>query len=251
MSDTATLRTRIADELNRQPADIIGSPSLSVGLVINREINSAIRHYESTRFLWNETREATLFTTVSGTRNYSLPANFLRMDTIKLVYSSSYIVLKPRTWAEMEEKDRLVTGSLGVPADYVIHGTIVRLYPVANGAYTAIGSYMLRFPPTSLTGCYTAVIPMTGSRSFTVTTTASHHNRINGWTTDGEELIRERAKAAIKIRYFTDEAALTEMGLLQSQREPYLSVFERQAYERLADETNDALATGTIKPYFI
>ena len=77
MSDTNALRLRIADELDRQPADIIGSPSLSVGYAINREINSAIRHYESSRFRWNETRESEWVSTVSGTRTYALPSGFI------------------------------------------------------------------------------------------------------------------------------------------------------------------------------
>ena len=43
----------------------------------------------------------------------------------------------------------------------------------------------------------TAVVPMAGSYSFTVTTSASHNNRLNGWTQDGAEVFVERAMAAI------------------------------------------------------
>lgn len=251
MSDTNKLRQRIADELNRQSSDIISSPSLSVGLIVNREINAAIAHYETTRFRWNEVREAALATTVSGTRIYSLTANFLSMDSLKVVYSGGYTSLTKRTYEYIENEDRRVSGSTGVPQDYVIYGNVLRLYPVPNGAYSLVASYIRRFPPTSLTPSYCAAIPMGGSSTLTPTTSASHNNRLNGWTTDGEELIRERAKAGCRIRYFYEEAALLEMASLQSAREPYLSVGEKIAFERLAAETNAALATGKIQPYGI
>jgi len=243
MSDTNALRQRIADEINRQPSDLIGSPSLSVGYVINREINSAIKHYESKRFRWNEKRDTTVATTVSGTRNYSLPADFIKMDTLKLVYSSSYISLKSRSWGEIDEQDRLATGSRGVPSVYAIHGTIVRLYPVPQGAYTLLASYINRFPLTSLTGSYC------GSQTITPTTTASHNNRLNGWYIDGEELIRARAKAAVEINYLEDADAIAEMRMLKASRSPFLSITEELAFKQLADETSDALSTGKIRPY--
>jgi len=251
VSDTNALRLRIAEELNRQPSDLIGSPFLSVGLVINREINNAIKHYESTRFRWNEVREQTLFTTVSGQRTYSLPADFIRMDTLKLIYNNAYIPLKKRTWEEIESLDRQVTVATGVPNRFTIYGNVVRLYSVPNQALTAIGSYIRRDRPTSLSGSFCSVIAFAGSSSLTATSTASHNNQLNGWTTDGEELIRSRAKASVQIKYLYDEGAIAEMRQLRLTREPYLSIPERLAYERLADETNDALSSGRIQPYHI
>lgn len=250
MTDTANLRARIIEELNRQPSDIIISPSLSVNLIVNREINRSIRHYESTRFRWNERREQTLFTTTSGTRTYSLPADFVRMDTMKIAYSGAYIPVRMRTWEEIEEQDRDITGSTGLPTRGVIYGNIIRLFPVPNQSLTAIGSYMNRVRPTSLTGSFCSVVTM-GGGSLTATTTASHNNRLDGWTTDGEELIRARSKAAFKINYEKHEGAIAEMRMLLAAKEPYLSIQERLAYERLADETNDALASGRVKPYEI
>lgn len=248
--DTVALRARIADELNRQASDIVGSPSLSVGLIVNREINSAIQHYESTRFRWNERREHEFATTVANTRAYSLPASFVKMDSLKLIYSGGYIGLASKTWDQIEEQDRRVTGSPGLPKDYVIYGNVARLYPVPNGAYTLVGSYIQRVRPTSLTGSYCAIVTM-GGASLTATTTASHNSQLNGWTTDGEELIRARAKASLRIRYFREDGAIAEMAGLQATRETFLSVEERVAYERLADETNDATTTGRVVPYEI
>ncbi len=250
MSDTNALRARIAEELERQPSDLIGSPSLSVGLVINREINNAIRHYESSRFRWNEIRENEFATTVAGTRTYSLPANLVRMDTLKIVYSNAWIMLDKRTWEDIEQRDRQPTGSRGLPYDYTVYGNVLRLYPVPNGAYTLVGSFIRRYRPTSLTGSFCSVVTM-GGGSLTATTTASHNNRLDGWTTDGEELLRARAVAAYQINYTKNEDAIAEMRILLGAREPYLSIRERLAYERLADEAQDASAAGIIQPYEI
>ena len=248
MSDTVTLRARIAEELNRQPADLVGDPSLSLGLVINREINNAIKHYESTTFRWNEVREEFIFATVTGTRTYSLPAAFIRMDTLKVKFSNAYIPLTKRTWEEMESQDRQISGSQGIPYEYTIYGNVARLYPVPNQALSAIGSYIRRYGPTSLSGSYCAVTTM-GGGTLTTTSTASHNNRQDGWTTDGEELIRARAKASVLINYLDDEGAMTEMRGLVLVREPYLSVMERLAFERLNQETLAALSSGLVKPY--
>jgi hypothetical protein len=250
VTDTSQLRTRIADELNRQQSDIIGSPSLSLGLVIVREINSAVKHHESTRFRWNETKEDEWATTASGERIYALPGKIVKMDTLKVKYSNSYIELRKRTWDYIDTRDRLVTGAQGVPFEYAIYGNVLRVYPTPNGAYTLVGSYMRRTLPTSLTGSYTGIITM-GGASLTVTSTASHNNRLNGWTTDGEELIRARALASVQIFYLKDEQAKMEMSLLTQARLPFLSVRERQAFERLADETQDLGASGVVQPYDI
>jgi len=251
MPDTNALRLRIADELDRQASDIIGSPSLSVGYAINREINSAIQHYESARFRWNQVRQTALFTTVNGTAIYSLPADFVRMDSLKISYAGAFVFQRKRAWEAVEERDLQVSGSPGVPSEYVIYGNVIRFGPITpNGAYTAFGSYIRRFRPTSLTGSYCAIITM-GGGSLTATSSGSHVNHLDGWTTDGEELIRARAKAGFQINYARDQAAMLDMKMLEARGEPYLSIAEKIAYGKLSDETADAVATGRIRPYFI
>ena len=234
MSDTNAMRARIAAELHDR-TDLAGP--------INREINSAIRHYESTRVRWNEFFDTAIATTVAATRTYSLPASFIGFDTVKLKYNDAFVPVYSRTWEEIDRRDRDITGTTGLPTRFTVRGNIIRLFPVPNGAYTLIGSGIQRFGLTSLTGSYC------GSMTMTPTSTASHNNRLNGWFTDGEELIRARARAAVEINYLRDERAILEAGALIARREPYLSMMERLAFERLADETNDALASGYVKPY--
>ena len=250
MSDTNNLRARIAEELNRQPSDIIGTPSLSMGYVINREINSAIQHYESNRFRWNEVREDEFATTTQGQRTYSLPATFISMDTLKVIDSDYYVLCTKRTWGYIENQDRDIDTAEGTPDSYAFYGNVLRVYPVPNDALTLVGSYIQRFPPTSLTGSFCSVITM-GGGSFTATATASHNNRLNGWYTDGEALIRHRAVATIEINYLKNIDFITEKRQLSAMNKPFLSINEMNAYDRLIDETKDFQSTGTVRPYEI
>lgn len=256
MSDTDGLRARIAEELNRGPAEILSTsftPTLTVGRIINREINAAIGHYESVRFRWNETREDSSTVTANGTRTYSLPANLLRLDTVKIVYSGAAVPLDRVSWAWLEETDRDDPASpvaIGIPTKYAVYGNVFRPYPVPNAAMTLYMSYLFRVRPTSLTGSYCQLVVMGGS-SLTATSTASHNNQVNGWTTDGQDLIVERAKQAVKINYFKDEDALLERAAIAQAKEAFLSFGERAAYQSLIDETADWGTTGTTKPYCI
>lgn len=249
MSDTSALKARIASELGRALTLAYGNSGETFETAINREINAAIRHYESGRFRWNERNNVEWTTTVAGTRTYSLPADFLRMDTLKLVRNNQYQKIKRASWEAIDDKDLFVSGSSrGIPCEFAIHGNQLRLYPVPQDAYTLVGSYIARTLPTSLSGSYTAQIPF-GSYSLTVTSTASHNNRVNGWTTDGADLIKARAKAAVQINYMKVPAAMSEAQLLAAGREDFLSIQEKNAYNALADKTFDALATGRIEGY--
>lgn len=238
MSDTNNLRERIAGELNlRRDNFLPGQPSLSVGLVINREINSAIQHYEIARFRWNEVRESAIATTVSGTEVYSLPASLVRLDTLKVTFGSTRFYLKSVNWEEIEARVRETTAQ-GMPRDYAVYGNVIRLHPIPNGAFSLNGSYIQRVRPTSLTPSYCSLIVM-GGATLTATTTASHNNRLDGWTTDGGELVRARASAAVKIKYLDNDAQKVEMAGLSQAGLPFLSVIERLAFDRVALERSD------------
>lgn len=223
MTDYTTMRARIADELDRD----------DLGTQINREINSAIKHYETTRTRWNEVMDWTVATTAAGTRTYSLTSNFLKMDTLKLKYNDSFIVLNFITWHQMEDEDRQITATQGVPEYFSIYAETLRLFPVPNGAYTLIGSYIRSYPRVSLTG----------SATSTASANASH-----GWLDEGEELIRHRAKTAVQILYLKDADAIAEHRQLLAQNRPFFSRAEEIAFKALMDETGEALSTGLLRP---
>lgn len=235
MSDTNNLRTRIADELNRT----------DLSSQIQREINSAIQHYQTQRFPWNEKRDVFLFTTTPSTRYYSFTHDVVDFDTLKGVYSGSYININHRNWSSLEYADGQETASEGIPTEFTVYGKQIRLYPVPSVTLTVLGSYIYRSLLTSLTGSYCA------STTITPTTTTSHNNRRDGWTTEGEALIRARAVAAVRINYLRDAQALAEHGILASGGETFLSNREKSAYRALAGLTEKLKSTGEIKPYYI
>lgn len=228
MTDYTAMRTRIADELFATSFADSGFTA-----AINREINSAIAHYETTRTRFNEVRDWTVDTTVAGTRTYSLTSNFLHFDTLKLKYNDSFIVLNPITWDQMEEEDRQITATQGVPEYFTVYAETLRLFPVPNGAYTLIGSYIRSYTPVSLTG--------------SATSTASA-NAAHGWLNQGEEVIRNRARAAVEILYLKKPEAIVEMQHLLARDKPFLSRPEEVAFKALMDETIKALSTGLLRP---
>ena len=217
MPSLQTMRERITDELNR--SDLTAE--------IDRQINSAVRHYESTRMRWNEVRDWAVATTVAGTRYYSLTSDFLRFDSLKIARSGNYVELRPRTWRWIENRDSQVTPSRGVPTDYVVYADQLRVYPAPDSSMTMIGAYIQRGTSTTLTA-----------------------SSSGGWLahTGGEELIRARAVAGVRIDRLREPQALAEMAQLAAQRKTYLSIKEEISFAALTDERNDALASGFVEP---
>jgi len=254
LSSTDTMRARIASELNRALADTFGNSGETFATVVNRAINSAIRHYESQPFRWNQVRRNEWVTTANGVANVSLPANLLSLRKLEIIYSSAYYELPLLPIERVDNINRfpsMTAYSVPIPTGYGLESNVVVLAPPVNATRTLAATYIQRFLPTSCTGSYTAVIPVSGSYTLSVTTTASHNNRINGWYSDGAELIRARARADILINYIKKQEAIAEMQGIASRREPYLCVQEAIAYESLRDKTDDLLATGRVRPYCI
>lgn len=252
LSDTNALRDRIASELNRALSDPFGNAGELFAHAVNREINAAIFHYESQPFRWNQVRRSEWATTTAYSPNVTLPNDFIFMRKVEIIYNGRYYNIPKCGIDEIDcinHSPSLTAYSTSIPAKHAIEGDVLILAPPANAARTLAGTYIKRFLPTSVTDSTTTKIVFAGSHTITVTTTTSHKNRLNGWTTDGEELIRARAKAALRINYLSDADAIQEMAVIASRGEPFLSALEMFAYKSLADETFDALATGKIKGY--
>ena len=192
---------------------------------IHDEIRSAIQHYESMRTWWNERQDYVIATTVASTRFYTLSGCFILIDTTKIVYNGRYIDLEKKTWGEIDRIDTLVTPTTGAPNRFAVHSQIFRPWPVPNGSYTLLGSGLFRLG--------------------TLTGTASS----NDWMIHGEELIRSRAKAAVRVNVMKDQASILELNAMVSREEPYYNGMEKIAHKSLEDAVLDYLATGRIKSY--
>lgn len=250
MGSTNDLRVRIGSELNRALSDSYGNAGESIATIINREINAAIAHYESNTFRWNHVRRSEFATATAGAQSVSLPADFIAMTRLEIIYSNQFFDIPKASVDEantLNYRPSMTANSVPIPVRHAIDGNLLILAPPTNATRTLAASYIKRFLPTSLTGSYTTEIAVAGSYSITVTTTASHNSRMNGWTTDGEQLIRARAKAAVLINYLKKPEAIQEAAGIALRGESFLSVQEMNAYKGLADETFDALATGKIK----
>jgi hypothetical protein len=220
VSEFTDMRDRIASELNRS----------DLTTEIDRQINNAVRHYESTRMRWNEVRDWNVGTTSAGARYYSLTTDFLSMDTLKVIRNGSYVSLAEKPFRWIDERDTSDAPTQGVPTYYTIYADLLRVYPTADSSMTMLGSYIKRASTTTLTA--------------SSSTTWLHFR-------GGEELIRARAIAGVRVDRLRQRDAIAEMAGLVARREPFMAIKEQIAHGALIDERNDALATGLVTPVHI
>lgn len=210
MSDFGTMQARIADELLRS----------NIGAAISKAIKTAIANWENTRFAFNEndwTRN-----TVASTEAYGFPSDLAIIDDIVITVSGTRYRLKPvhHTWLNSVS---LTTSATGQPGYYAKHNRQFRLYPIPDAVYA---------------------LKLYGVERFDALVDADD---TNAWMTEGEELIRQRAKAIVRIDHLDEPGARQEaMGLAGT---PFLSVLERQAYLSLMGETHAHVGVGSIRPY--
>jgi hypothetical protein len=184
--DYGTLQSRIADEIAR--SDLTSQ--------IQGAIKDAIRHYERTRFYFNETTNN--FNTVAGQEYYGAAAladipNMIAIDSMKIAVNGGDYTLRRYDFDHIEEISDPVTSS-GDPDAYCYFNKQIRLYPIPNSAATITVAYHKRFSELSASG------------------------DTNPWVDDAEELIRTRAKRNLYLHVIRDKAqaddlAETEAGL--------------------------------------
>ena len=197
-----TMQARIADEMNR--TDLTAA--------IQSAIQSAIRYHSGTRFWWNEARATTadgFGPTVAGTEWYDLPTDFEVFDTLSASVNGDTYLLEqiPADYGEQIQVDAAF--HTGQPWKFSIYRGQVRLYPVPNGAFPLILSYVKSLATLSADG------------------------DTNAWMTHGEELIRLRAKADLYINY------LENPGMAQA-----MDFAEQRVLGRLKSRTLSRMAGG-------
>lgn len=208
MTTYSVLRTRISDELVNE--------NLTTDQ-INNAIQSAIAHYQRQRYYFLESRGQT-FATVDAQEFYTSSDN-ANIDDLSLIDELTITVntlrypLYPRTW-EWIDFVSTTTATEGPPTDYCYYAQQIRLYPIPDQVYTIRISGLIRLATLSADG------------------------DSNAWTTDGEELIRNRAKwdLATNILHADDIAMRCKAT-------------ELIAAQALADETTMRLASGRIRAW--
>lgn len=202
MSDYATLVNRVLDDLDRQG---------SLTSQAQNAIQTAIDHYEGTRFWFNQERANSQ--TINGVEYYALPDNYLDIDTISITVNGYTYKLNRRTYETLEDWFVQSNTYLGYPSDFAIYDGCIRLYPIPNqDGYTLKLSYATKL------------------------STLENDTDANAWTTSAEELIRSRASADMSFRTLQDE-----------KRAIGFKAFEQDAYQRLVSESNRRIMTGRTR----
>lgn len=207
MTSLGTMRDRIADELDR--ADLTSQ--------IEREIKSAVAYYERKRFWFNEKR--TNFATVNGQEWYTSTDDsdipyLLTLDIAKIALSSSdKYELELMPYADLEAVSFGEAEDEGQPTQMAYFQKQIRLYPIPDASYSVV-----------LSGIFAL-----GDLSASADT--------NAWMTDGEALIRARAKRNILRNVIRDPELANE-----------IAQEEAEELRVLVEATTQKKKTGRLMP---
>lgn len=171
MSNYGDMKSRIADEI----ADSTLSPQIILA------INSAIDFYQRQEFYFN-TKTGT-FSTVASQEYYTTAANadipsIIKIMSMKVTDSSYKYDVWPATFTDI---DFLQDGNhTGRPDSFAYFNKQIRLYPIPTSVMTVTMAYTYRLAALSA------------------------DSDENAWTSDAEELIRQRAKRLIATDILRD-----------------------------------------------
>lgn len=212
MTTLATMIDRIDDELDRGG---------TIDSQIQAEILSAIVHYENQRYWFNEGQSTA--STVAGTPNIAAPTDLLEPIRLDLTSGTVKSELRRLGYNQYRDKDGNDTsGTTAEPCEYAYLADQFWLNPTPDAVYTLEISYVRTLAALS-----------TGTDT-------------NAWMTDGEELIRSRAAAAVNIRYLRDPMAQQSAMFYASRGDPYLSPFEAAAHKALLRKSRKMSQTGRL-----
>jgi len=190
------LKSRIADELNRDDLDT----------QIGTAITAAIQQWGRERF-WRTVSSQTATATLGG-QYVTLPAGMRDLDIVQVLSGSTYTPLRAQPLAVIDEWQGATTSS-GVPTDYAVENTRIRLYPTPDDAYTL--SFVGVFSLAAL----------------------ADDNDTNFWTEEAADLIA----ATVKYRIYRDI-------IRNSEAMTFAKAAENEALDWLKDETTRKLSTG-------
>lgn len=207
MTTLALLKAEIADDLDR--TDLTS--------VIASEISKAIRHYQNTRFYFNETRDET-FATVADQELYSSSDDtaipkFIELDQVSILDGTEFVELDqmdPREWEALTASG----STTGRPTDYCLFDQKIGLYPIPDGIYTV-----------RLAGLYMKAAPATDNEASNV------------WMTEAFDLIRARVCYKIGLRKIRDGEIVAAF-----------KTDENEELARLKSETASRTGTGYMVP---
>jgi hypothetical protein len=185
VSTLAKMRARISQELRRD--DLESATEFSDEADINNAIRTAIKEYDAEPLYFSQSRSDVVFNTVAAQDIYtsSDEPDIARITKIEFAYAiigGMSIKLWPRRADLMEGYNTGGNALLGQPAFYSWYSEVIRIEPIPNDVFA------LRF------GCF-----------LKIAAPASDSETGNRWMTDGELLIRCRAKAELYAHVIKDD----------------------------------------------
>lgn len=174
MATLAETVTRICDDLSR--------PETELGGIVEREILTAIRHYETRRFTFNEMTLTPVllpgtdypYATLIGPASLSVEDIFA-IDGLGVTYNNRQIPVTRENWPVLFDLDQLGTSST-IPSFYCTFEKKLTFYPRLSVTLSVdIQAHIKLRTLLSLAGSPTT----------------------NAWLTDAEELIRNRATGMV------------------------------------------------------
>lgn len=194
MTTYATMQSRIADELSRT----------DLTTQIQRAIQTAIKHYERQRFYFNS-KTTGAFNTVADQEYYTssdladIP-NIIEIDSMYYTSNSLRTTILPLPFETIEAAQ---SGSVkGTPSNFAYYAQKIRLYPIPFSVVAVTTAHLYRLTALSADG------------------------DTNAWVTDGEELIRQKAKRTLYLDVLRDRDGAESCAIL-----------EKEAYDGLKSET--------------
>jgi hypothetical protein len=198
------IKARLADDFNR--SDLTSQ--------ISDEIIRAIKHYERTRFWFNEAVSGSVL--VASQQSYAMSSlsvsDLLILDRLQVTVSSHKYELNEIAWPEFLERWSDTTSSSGSPTDYSIYADKIWIGVTPGDAYSTDISYIKSL------------------------TTLSADGDSNAWTTYAEDLIASRAGKIVSMRVIksAEDAAM-------------YAVLEREALNALYAQNDQRLITGKMR----
>lgn len=208
MTTLGTMVDRIADELARD----------DLKTQTEDAIRSAVNHYASERWWFNEAATLTL-TLTSSVETYAIPADFESVDDMSILINGNWLEVIQRHYTTITDWQTGIT--FGQPTDFAIYAQQFYFYPIPDQSL-------------NVALCYIQAV------STLTTTTCT-----NAFMTYGEELIRSRARADIQLNFLRDEGVTAEY--LQVGAAGFYSHRERLAYSSLRRRTTHRLSTGHLR----
>lgn len=199
-------------------AEILDDTERGIGetTAIRTKIAGAIRHYQSSRFWFNESRSVT-FNTVIDQSDYAFGTDigqeFYTIDGLFLTDGGNTYCLGKCDYRSLE----ILLGANTISALPISYGYInrgFRLYPYPNAIY-----------PARLTGHIKIAVPATDDTTE------------NEWFTDAYDLIKARAKSELYAHRWEDANMASIMRTA-----------EKDALSELQSASASKTGTGTIRP---